>query len=213
MPVMEIHKWTASRLHCRSGVCSWMLNRGLMIMKQFNLEMALMGSVLPLMLSLLTRTWARSETSGGCSEVHLMERMLFCFSKVTFGSMSNGSFEDALDIRTAITADMVDAGSQGYCEICVVCWGIPGAAGCVCSDGHVMLDGANRMIVYRPAAESEVLTMVHEKAHIEKTWPGVDAVYLASRPVKMCDSTRVAMWVIEVHQGRMRSLSDRKVKF
>ena len=38
------------------------------------------------------------------SEVHLIERMLFRSPKVPFGSMADGAFEDALDVRTAIIA-------------------------------------------------------------------------------------------------------------
>ena len=52
----------------------------------------------------------------------------------------------------------------------------------------------------------------YEKDHIEKTVRGLEAVYLTTRPVKMCNGTEAAMWVIEVRQGHMRSLSDPKVK-
>ena len=52
----------------------------------------------------------------------------------------------------------------------------------------------DRMIIYRPATNSEALTTVYEKYHIEKTLP-------TSRPMKMCDGMEAAMWVIEVRQG------------
>ena len=74
-------------------------------------------------------------------------------------------------------------------------------------------EGVDRMIMHRLAAESEALTTVYEKNHIENTPPGLEEVYLTSRPVKMGDGAHAAMWVIEVRQGRMRSLSDPKVKF
>ena len=75
------------------------------------------------------------------------------------------------------------------------------------------LDSVDRMTIYRPATDSEARTTVYEKDHIEKTLPGREAVYLTSRPVKTYDGTEVAMWAIEVRQGRMRSLSDPNVKF
>ena len=92
--------------------------------------------------------------SDGCSrtrrqsEVHLIDRMLFRSPKVTFGSVSNEAFEDALDIRSAITVDRFwmwcsqalrvryTKYTKVYCEVCVACTGVPGAAGCLCSDDH-----------------------------------------------------------------------------
>ena len=37
--------------------------------------------------------------------MHLIERMLFRVPKVTLASVSNGAFDDALDIKAAITAE------------------------------------------------------------------------------------------------------------
>ena len=68
------------------------------------------------------------------------------------------------------------------------------------------------MRVYRRAAEGEALATVYEKDHIEKTVPGLEAVYLTSRPLMMGDGTHVAMWVVEVRRCRMRGLTDPKVK-
>ena len=72
----------------------------------------------------------------------------------------------------------------------------------------------DKMIMHCPIAESEALTTVYEiENHIEKGLPGLEAVYPTSRPVKMCDNMHVAMWMIEVRQGRLRGLSAPKVKF
>ena len=38
------------------------------------------------------------------------------------------------------------------------------------------------MMVYRPPTEGEALTTIYEKYHIEKTLPGLEAIYLTSRP-------------------------------
>ena len=75
------------------------------------------------------------------------------------------------------------------------------------------VDGVDRMIIYRPTTSNEALRTVYEKDHIEKTLRGLGAVYLTSRPVKMCDGTETAMWVNEVRQARIRNVSHPKVKF
>ena len=74
------------------------------------------------------------------------------------------------------------------------------------------LEGGDRMIMYHPAADAEALITVYEKDHIEKFVPGLEAVYLTSRPVWMGDG-EATLWVIEIRQSRMRCLSDPKVKF
>ena len=48
--------------------------------------------------------WEKAILLAG-SEVHLIERMLFWMPMVTFVLVSNGAFDDALDIRAAITAE------------------------------------------------------------------------------------------------------------
>ena len=75
------------------------------------------------------------------------------------------------------------------------------------------LEGVDRMIVYRPAAEGEALTTVYEKDHIEKTLPGLEVVYLTSCLVLMGDGTHVAMWVVEVRRCTLRGVTDPKMKF
>ena len=139
-----------------------------------------------------------------------MERMLFRSPKVTFGA-----FEDALDIRSAITAQRFRVWWSQECRdtVCYMSCSGESLVQLATSLRMIMaLDGVDGMIIYRPAADSEALTTVYEKDHIEKTLPGLEPVYLTSRPVKMCDGTEAAMWVIEVRQGRMRSLSDPKLK-
>ena len=77
----------------------------------------------------------------------------------------------------------------------------------------MVLDSVDRLIIYRPTTDSEALTTVYEKDYIEKTLHGLEALYLTSRPVTICDGMEAAVWVIGVRQGRMQRLSDPKVKF
>ena len=145
-----------------------------------------------------------------------MERMLFRCPKVTFGSVPNGAFEDALDIRALITAERFRVWwSQGNRDsVRYMSCARESLVQLAAFVRMIMsVEGVDMMIVYRRAAESEALATVYEKDHIEKTLPGLEAVYLTSRPVKMCDGTQVAMWVVKVRQGRMCSRSDPKVKF
>ena len=143
-----------------------------------------------------------------------MERMLDGSPKGTFRSLSNGVFEDALDIQVAITAERFQAwwAQENRDIVRYVSYPAESLVRLATSIRMIMsLDGVHRMSMYRPASESGALTTLHEKDHIEKTLPGLEAAYLMSRPMQMCDGAQVAMWVIEVHQGRMRSLSDPKV--
>ena len=142
--------------------------------------------------------WLQQEKAAvpAGSEVHLMERMLFRSQKVTFGSMSNGAFEDALDMRTAITAERFRTWwSQEIKDTERYVWFareslVQMALKMAASVRMIMaLDGVDRMIIYRPATESEALTTVYEKDHIEKAVPRLEAVYLTSQPVK-CAAVR-----------------------
>ena len=88
--------------------------------------------------------WLQQEKAAvpAGSEIHPMERMLFRSPNVMFGSVSNTVFEDAPDMRAA-TAERLQTWwshevTDDY-EVCVVCWGVPGVAGCcLCSDDHVV---------------------------------------------------------------------------
>ena len=89
------------------------------------------------------------------------------------------------------------AGVKGHCALYVVFW--ESLVLLAASLRMIMaLDSVDRMIMYRSAADSEALTTVYEVDHIEKTLPGLEAVYLTCRPVKMCDGVESTMWVIEV---------------
>ena len=123
----------------------------------------------------------------GC-EVHPMERMLFRCPKVTFASRSNVAFEDAFDIRVAITAERFwPWWAKNRDSVRYVSYAGESLMQLVASVRMIMsLDGVDIMIMYRPAAESEGLTTLYEKDHIEETLPGLEAVYLTCRPFKIC---------------------------
>ena len=119
--------------------------------------------------------------------------------------MSNRAFEDAINTRTAITADKFRGWWSQEVRETARYLSCPGQTVVQLSASVRMimgLAGMDKLIVYRPASESEALTTVYEKDHIEKTVPGLEAVYLTSRPVRMCDGAQAALWVIEIRQKK-----------
>ena len=150
------------------------------------------------------------------SKVHLIERMLFRSPKVMFGSVANGAFEDALDVRAAVTADRF-LGWWVQETRDTVRYVSHSAETLVQFATYVRMimspEGVDRMIMLRPTADGEALTTVYGKDHIEKSVPGLEAVYLTLRPLRVGDGPEAALWVIEIGQSRMWCLSIPKVKF
>ena len=121
--------------------------------------------------------WLEQEhtTVPAGSEVHLIERMLFRVPKVTFGSVSNGAFDVALDITAAITAERFRTWWTQETRDVVQYISHAGEALVQLSASIKMimaLERVERMIVYHRAIEGEGVTTVYEKDHTEKTLAG-----------------------------------------
>ena len=110
------------------------------------------------------------------SDIHLIEGMLFRSPKVTFGSAANGAFEDALDIQSAIVAERSRAWWSQVDTVRYMSCSGESLVQLAASMRMIMaLESVDRMIIYRPAADSEALTTVYEKDHTEKILPGLEA--------------------------------------
>ena len=103
--------------------------------------------------------WEKATVLVG-SEVHLIERMLFRVLKVTFGSVSNGAFDDTLDIRAALTVQHFRRWWAQETRDVVRSISHAGEAlvQLLASIRMIMaLEGVYRMIVYCSAVEGEAL--------------------------------------------------------
>ena len=74
------------------------------------------------------------------------------------------------------------------------------------------LDGVDRTIMHPRVAKSEALMSVFEKDHIEKTLPGLEAVYLRILPWRTSITHAATCVPLAIFTGR-DVMSDPKVKF